>query len=57
MAIADVLKWLAWANAYKSNTRPELSGDGWIWMLHGDLAHASHFIESRLVEKITLFNK
>ena len=23
---------VAWANAYKSNTKPELSGDGWIWM-------------------------
>ena len=28
---------VAWANAYKSNRKPELDGDGWIWMLHGDL--------------------
>ena len=51
---------VAWANAYKSNTKPELEGDGWIWMLHGDLgvdnfkpytdgqkdAGHKHFIES-----------
>jgi len=51
---------VAWANAYKSNTKPELDGDGWIWMLHGDLgvdnfkpytdgqknAEHKHFIES-----------
>lgn len=28
---------VAWANAYKANTNPELESDGWIWMLHGDL--------------------
>jgi len=51
---------VAWANAYKSNTKPELDGDGWIWMIHGDLgvdnfkpytdgqknAGHKHFIES-----------
>ena len=26
----------AWANAYKSNTKPEIENDGWIWMKHGD---------------------
>ena len=28
---------VAWANAYKSQQKPELEADGWIWMLHGDL--------------------
>ena len=51
---------VAWANAYKSNNKPELEGDGWIWMIHGDLgvdnfkpytdgqkdAGHKHFIES-----------
>jgi hypothetical protein len=27
---------MAWANAYLSQTKPELENDGWIWMLHGD---------------------
>ena len=51
---------VAWANAYKSQSQPELEADGWIWMLHGDLgvdnfipytdgqkdAGHKHFIES-----------
>ena len=51
---------VAWANAYKSKSVPVLEGDGWIWMLHGDLgvdnfkpytdgqkdAGHKHFIES-----------
>ena len=28
---------VAWANAYKAGTIPQMEGDGWIWMLHGDL--------------------
>ena len=28
---------VAWANAYKSQQKPKLEADGWIWMLHGDL--------------------
>jgi hypothetical protein len=28
---------VAWASAYKANTNPVLEGDGWIWMLNGDL--------------------
>ena len=28
---------VAWANAYKAGTIPEMEGDGWIWMIHGDL--------------------
>ena len=27
---------MAWANAYLSQTEPQLENDGWIWMLHGD---------------------
>ena len=27
---------MAWANAYLSQTEPNLENDGWIWMLHGD---------------------
>ena len=51
---------VAWADAYKANTTPELKADGWIWMIHGDLgvdnfkpytdgqkdAGHKHFIES-----------
>ena len=53
---------VAWADAYKANTTPKLEGDGWIWMIHGDLgvdnfkpytdgqkdAGHKHFIESGL---------
>ena len=28
---------VAWANAYKAGSIPQMEGDGWIWMLHGDL--------------------
>ena len=28
---------VAWAIAYKSQQKPELEADGWIWMLHGNL--------------------
>jgi hypothetical protein len=28
---------VAWANAYKAGTVPEMEGDGWMWMIHGDL--------------------
>ena len=28
---------VAWANAYKAGTIPEMEGDGWMWMIHGDL--------------------
>ena len=28
---------VAWANAYKAGTIPKMEGDGWIWMIHGDL--------------------
>ena len=28
---------VAWANAYKSGKVPEMEGDGWMWMIHGDL--------------------
>ena len=26
-----------WMDAYMNKTKPEMNGDGWIWMLHGDL--------------------
>ena len=28
---------VAWANAYKAGTIPEMEADGWMWMIHGDL--------------------
>tara|TARA_Y100001970_G_scaffold131137_1_gene161779 strand:- start:8 stop:622 length:615 start_codon:yes stop_codon:yes gene_type:complete len=28
---------VAWAIAYKAGTIPEMEGDGWVWMNHGDL--------------------
>ena len=28
---------VAWANAYKAGTIPDMEGDGWMWMIHGDL--------------------
>ena len=28
---------VAWANAYKAGTVPDMEGDGWMWMIHGDL--------------------
>ena len=51
---------VAWANAYKAGTVPDMEGDGWMWMIHGDLgvdnftvgtdgqkdAGHMHFIES-----------
>jgi len=27
---------VAWANAYMSQSKPEIQNDGWIWMIHGD---------------------
>jgi hypothetical protein len=27
---------VAWADAYMNQTKPEISNDGWIWMIHGD---------------------
>ena len=27
---------VAWANAYKAGTVPDMEVDGWMWMIHGD---------------------
>ena len=49
-----------WANAYEVGTIPNMEGNGWMWMIHGDLgvdnfvietdtqkdANHKHFIES-----------